>query len=66
MKTGWPTPHLMQDDCRKLSVWFATRLDARYVFLKTLGDPHDIQSSTADITYIRRGDSFPRPHAGHT
>ena len=36
MKTGWPTPHLMQDDCRKLSIWFATRLDARYVFLKNL------------------------------
>jgi len=30
MKTGWP-PILMQDDCKKLSQWFASRLDARRV-----------------------------------
>ena len=28
MKTGWP-PGLLQDDCRKLSLWFAGRLGAR-------------------------------------
>ena len=27
-KTGWPSG-LMQDDCKKLSQWFASRLDAR-------------------------------------
>ena len=27
-KTGWP-PGLLQDDDRKLSRWFASRLDAR-------------------------------------
>jgi len=37
MTTGWPTPHLMQDDCRKLSIWFATRLGARYVYKKGFG-----------------------------
>jgi hypothetical protein len=31
MKTGWPTPPLMQDDCRALSLWFSTRLGARYL-----------------------------------
>lgn len=30
-KTGWPPPELMQDDCRELSLWFATRLDAWHV-----------------------------------
>lgn len=30
-KTGWPVPELMQDDCRALSKWFATRLGARYL-----------------------------------
>jgi hypothetical protein len=28
-KTGWP-PGLLQDDCSKLSRWFASRPDARY------------------------------------
>lgn len=27
-KTGWP-PGLLQDDCSKLSRWFASRIDAR-------------------------------------
>lgn len=31
-KTGWPLPPLMQDDNPQLSRWFASRLDARYVF----------------------------------
>lgn len=29
-KTGWP-PGLLQDDCRKLSMWFAGRLDAKRI-----------------------------------
>ena len=30
VKTGWPAG-LMQDDCKKLSQWFASRVDARHV-----------------------------------
>jgi hypothetical protein len=33
-KTGWDPPALMQDDHRGLSQWFATRPDARYVFIR--------------------------------
>ena len=29
-RTGWP-PGLLQDDCRELARWFASRLDAREV-----------------------------------
>jgi len=32
-KTGWPAPLLMQDDNPQLSRWFASRPDAKYVFL---------------------------------
>ncbi len=28
--TGWP-PGLLQDDCKKLSQWFASRINARHV-----------------------------------
>lgn len=31
VRTGWP-PGLLQDDCSALSRWFATRVDARWVF----------------------------------
>jgi hypothetical protein len=40
MKTGWP-PGLLQDDCAKLSRWFASRPDARYVIRKLFGDPYE-------------------------
>jgi len=33
-KTGWDPPALMQDDHGGLSRWFATRPDARYVFIR--------------------------------
>jgi hypothetical protein len=33
-KTGWDPPALMQDDHGGLSKWFATRPDARYVFIR--------------------------------
>jgi hypothetical protein len=33
-KTGWDPPALMQDDNAQLSQWFATRPDARYVFIR--------------------------------
>jgi hypothetical protein len=33
-KTGWDPPALMQDDNPQLSQWFATRPDARYVFIR--------------------------------
>lgn len=29
IKTGWPMPALMQDDCRALFRWFANRLGSR-------------------------------------
>ena len=29
-KTGWPA-HLLQDDSKKLTEWFASRIDARWV-----------------------------------
>lgn len=35
--TGWP-PSLMQDDCRPLSRWFASRLDARWVVRKVCAE----------------------------
>lgn len=30
-KTGWPMPELMQDDCRALFRWFASKPDARHL-----------------------------------
>ena len=33
-KTGWDPPALMQDDNPQLSQWFASRPDARYVFIR--------------------------------
>jgi len=35
MTTGWP-PGLLQDDCRKLSKWFASRPEARYLVRRNL------------------------------
>lgn len=32
-KTGSPPPALMQDDCRALSLWFSSRLGARYLLV---------------------------------
>lgn len=29
-KTGWPHG-MLQDDCRELSIWLSTRMDARYI-----------------------------------
>jgi hypothetical protein len=36
-KTGWPAG-LLQDDCSRLSRWFASRPDARYVIRMLFGD----------------------------
>lgn len=30
IKTGWPA-HLLQDDSKKLTEWFASRIDARWI-----------------------------------
>jgi len=42
-KTGWP-PGMLQDDCRELSIWLSTRLDAKYRFIQMMkeksNDPH--------------------------
>jgi hypothetical protein len=35
-RTGWP-PGLLQDDCRPLFRWFASRIDARWVVRMVFG-----------------------------
>jgi hypothetical protein len=35
-KTGCP-PGLLQDDCRKLHKWFASRIDARWQIRRIFG-----------------------------
>lgn len=35
--TGWP-PGLLQDDCRALSIWFASRIDARWVLRRVCAE----------------------------
>jgi hypothetical protein len=37
MRTGHP-PGLLQDDCRALHKWFASRVDARWVVRRWFGD----------------------------
>jgi hypothetical protein len=37
MRTGHP-PGLLQDDCRALHLWFASRVDARWVVRRWFGD----------------------------
>ena len=45
-KTGHP-PGLLQDDCRKLHKWFASRPDARYVIRKLFGETNEnVRSGT--------------------
>ncbi len=36
-KTGWP-PHLLQDDSKKLTNWFASRIDARWTVRKVCAE----------------------------
>ena len=36
-KTGWP-PGMLQDDSNRLSEWFASRIDARWVVRKVCAD----------------------------
>ena len=38
-KTGWP-PGLLQDDNSRLSKWFASRLDARYIVRRNINEMH--------------------------
>lgn len=48
-RTGWP-PGLLQDDCKKLSRWFASKPDAR----------RRVREACADIArarQVREGDS---------
>jgi hypothetical protein len=40
-KTGWP-PALLQDDCRGLSKWLASRPDARQRLREALEKPHEL------------------------
>lgn len=37
-KTGWP-PGLLQDDCKGLSRWLSTRLDAKATLTQTPKEP---------------------------
>ncbi len=48
-KTGWDPPALMQDDNAQLSQWFATRPDARYVFISNQRrDKHETTNTDTD------------------
>lgn len=44
-KTGWP-PGLLQDDCKGLSRWFASRPDAREVLRRGL---HEMMARSGEI-----------------
>ena len=50
-KTGWPAG-LLQDDCSRLSRWFASRPDARYVIRKLFGNQQvdDVSRRTMALT----------------
>ena len=45
-KTGWP-PGLLQDDCKGLSRWLASRLDAREVLRRSLREALDRSTEIA-------------------
>jgi hypothetical protein len=49
-KTGWPEG-LLQDDDKRLSRWFASRPDARYVLRKQLEKDRDEK-----MDQLRQGD----------
>lgn len=44
-RTGWPPTNLMQDDCRELSIWFATRLGARRLIQHTRASPTHLETT---------------------
>jgi hypothetical protein len=44
-RTGWP-PGLLQDDCKKLSRWFASRIDARWVVRMVFGNQQPFYLTT--------------------
>lgn len=48
-KTGWP-PGLLQDDCKGLSRWFASRPDAREVLRRSL---REAMTHSAEIARAR-------------
>jgi hypothetical protein len=56
-KTGHP-PGLLQDDCRKLHKWFASRLDARQVIRNNFGDPMTRHTSHGSIPSVWQDDGF--------
>lgn len=58
-KTGWPPPALMQDDCRGLSRWFASRPDARRLVRLAAADLPGLHPH-ADL-----GDGVPKEHEGN-
>lgn len=48
-KTGWP-PGLLQDDSKKLTNWFASRIDALYTMRKVLDEMEDHRMTYATRT----------------
>lgn len=43
-RTGWPPTNLMQDDCRELSLWLATRLGARQLVRQHHASPTHLET----------------------
>lgn len=58
MKTG-AQPELMQDDCRALSIWFATRLGARHLLQRNF-EMTPVQATTIRALEQYRGDDLER------
>lgn len=51
-KTGWP-PGLLQDDCRGLSKWLASRPDARQRLREALAEPQEpLSHEQIEVTHI--------------
>lgn len=59
-KTGWPAG-LLQDDCRSLAKWFASRMDARYVVRQQQKDKDCMH--TEDL--IALADTYARCNANY-
>jgi len=59
--TGWPAPALMQDDCRGLFRWFASKPDARRLVREALARSTWSTRVTVrgDKTVRRGGDTRP-------
>jgi hypothetical protein len=52
-RTGWP-PGLLQDDCRPLSRWFASRIDARWVVRQVAAEIEVKRYRTVCAPFLKR------------